>query len=108
MLREFPIGRIDVRTFRIPTDRPESDGTFEWGATTLVTVHAEAGGTRGFGDSYTAAAAAQLIRELLAHRIVGMSALDVAAAYDAMVNAVRNVGESALSMTAVAAVDAAL
>lgn len=34
------ITQIDVSSYRIPTDAPESDGTFAWQATTLVVVKA--------------------------------------------------------------------
>jgi len=102
------IEKLTVGAYRIPTDRAESDGTFEWDATTLVVVHASAAGRKGFGYSYTAAAAGHLVREILEKRILGESALDVPGCYAGMVAAVRNVGASALSMTAVSAVDAAL
>ena len=37
-----PIESIDVGAYAIPTDRPESDGTYEWKKTTLVLVEAHA------------------------------------------------------------------
>jgi len=37
------IDRIDVSAFTIPTDFPESDGTFEWDSTTLILVKAYGG-----------------------------------------------------------------
>lgn len=40
---------VEAAAYRIPTDRPESDGTLAWEATTLVTVHVGAGEDRGFG-----------------------------------------------------------
>ena len=39
------IRRVGVEAFRIPTDAPESDGTFAWDATTLVLVTLSAGAT---------------------------------------------------------------
>jgi L-alanine-DL-glutamate epimerase-like enolase superfamily enzyme len=105
---DVPIDGLTVRAYRVPTDLPESDGTFEWSSTTMVVVHADAGGKRGIGYSYTAAAAGNLIREILERHVVGRSALDVPACYDAMVGAVRNIGATGLAMTAVSAVDAAL
>jgi len=44
-----PIERIDASAYTVPTDAPESDGTFRWEATTLVLVQATAGGGTGIG-----------------------------------------------------------
>ena len=41
------IEAVDVSTYVIPTDAPESDGTLEWDRTTLVVVEIVAGGVRG-------------------------------------------------------------
>jgi hypothetical protein len=38
-----PIENVRVSAYRIPTDAHESDGTFEWDATTLVLVEVNAG-----------------------------------------------------------------
>lgn len=35
------IAKVQVSAFTIPTATPESDGTFEWNATTLVLVEIE-------------------------------------------------------------------
>ncbi|HEX5450114.1 MAG TPA: enolase C-terminal domain-like protein [Gaiellaceae bacterium] len=104
---------VDVRdlkafAFTIPTDKPESDGTIEWSSTTLVLVEASAGDTTGFGWTYGAAAAAALIRDVLAPLVVGRSALDVPATNLALRAALRNVGYRGIGATAVSAVDVAL
>ncbi len=44
-----PIERLDVSAYKIPTDAPESDGTYQWEATTLVLVEVTAGGRTGLG-----------------------------------------------------------
>src|SRR5438105_1891455 len=53
------IGDVRVAAYVVPTDAPESDGTLEWGATTLVVVEIDAGGARGsrytYADTGTAA-----------------------------------------------------
>lgn len=49
MRPEARLGRPHVAAFRIPTDRPESDGTDAWEATTLVVVEIEAGDRVGLG-----------------------------------------------------------
>ena len=52
--------------YRIPTDRPEADGTIAWDATTMLLVEAVAeSGERGLGFSYCAAAAADVVHDVL-------------------------------------------
>lgn len=103
------IAQVDTAVYRIPTDRPEADGTFAWDATTLVLVEAVAeSGERGLGFSYAAAAAAGVVRELLAPAVVGWPADAVRAAWERMVRAVRNVGRPGVAATAISAVDVAL
>lgn len=103
-----PVQSLEARAYRIPTDRPESDGTLRWDATTMVVVHVTAGGQRGIGYSYTDAAAAAIARDLLAKVIAGANALDIPAAWLRMVRAVRNIGRPGVAGTAISAVDAAL
>lgn len=103
-----PIETIDVSVYRIPTDRPESDGTLAWDATTMVLVEATAAGSTGIGYSYTSSAAATLIRESLEEQVVGLDAMDVPAAWAAMVSAIRNFGRPGIASTGIAAVDIAL
>jgi L-alanine-DL-glutamate epimerase-like enolase superfamily enzyme len=103
------VSRLDVSIYRVPTDRPEADGTFSWDSTTLVLVEAVAdSGERGLGYTYAAGAAAGVVRELLAPATVGRTADDVGAAWEAMVRAVRNVGRQGIAATAISAVDVAL
>jgi L-alanine-DL-glutamate epimerase-like enolase superfamily enzyme len=103
------IERLEVSIYRIPTDRPEADGTFQWDATTLVLVEAVAdSGLRGLGFSYTAAAAGQLIQDMLVKEVVGQPVEHIGATWGAMVHAVRNVGQPGVAATAISAVDTAL
>ena len=108
MPAEAPIEKVTAAVYRIPTDQPEADGTFAWDATTMVVVHAAAGGQTGTGWTYTAPAAASVIKDLLADTVTGVSALDVTGAYDRMHRAVRNVGRPGIAATAISAVDTAL
>ena len=55
---EAAVERLDVHACTIPTDEPESDGTAEWDATTIVVVEAHAGGETGIGYTYCEPAAA--------------------------------------------------
>ncbi|HWB12218.1 MAG TPA: enolase C-terminal domain-like protein [Pirellulales bacterium] len=103
-----PIVNIDVWAYSIPTDRPESDGTFEWDKTTLVLVEAQAGGKRGVGYTYADVATAALIRDRLSEVVVGQDALAVSASWHKMVHAIRNLGRPGIVSMAVSAVDGAL
>src|SRR5436309_2900130 len=62
------IDKVEVAAYTVPTDRPESDGTYAWDRTTIVVVHARAGGKRGVGYTYADVATAQLIHGHLAAR----------------------------------------
>jgi L-alanine-DL-glutamate epimerase-like enolase superfamily enzyme len=102
------VERLSVAAYEIPTDQPESDGTLEWDSTTMVLVHAEAGGETGLGFSYADASAARLIGSKLAGIVHGTDAMAPQAAWAAMQAAVRNLGQQALVAMAVSAVDIAL
>jgi L-alanine-DL-glutamate epimerase-like enolase superfamily enzyme len=105
---ELEISGIAVSAYTVPTDALESDGTLEWNATTLVLVEAAAGGATGIGYSYANRATATLIADTLAPVVKGRDALDVAACWQAMVVAIRNLGRPGISSMAIAAVDNAL
>ena len=109
MIRDCaPIAKLGVSVFTIPTDFPESDGTYEWNATTLVLVQAHAGGKFGIGYSYADSSTAELIRSKLADVVLGLDALDVGAAWSAMVHSIRNLGRPGIASMAISAVDTAL
>ena len=46
---DTPVESLAVSAYEVPTDGPESDGTLEWDSTTMVVVHARAGGKVGLG-----------------------------------------------------------
>lgn len=98
---------VSVAAYRIPTATPESDGTFEWDATTLVAVHMKAGGERGFGYTYADPATAKLI-ETLAERVQGENALDIDRIWAELIRSVRNLGRRGIAAMAISAIDAAL
>ena len=99
---------LNAAVYVIPTDAPEADGTLTWDKTTMVLVTARAGGERGIGWSYTSAAAATVVDELLAGTVTGRDAFDVADAAEAMARQVRNVGRPGIAAMAISAVDIAL
>ena len=102
------IERIDVSAYTVPTDFPESDGTYTWDKTTMVLVEASAGGMRGLGYTYADVATAHLISEMLAHVVTGRDAMAVPGCWLAMVEAIRNLGRPGVASMAISAVDAAL
>jgi L-alanine-DL-glutamate epimerase-like enolase superfamily enzyme len=102
------VERVAVDVFTIPTDRPESDGTYAWTSTTIVVARAFAAGHAGLGYSYADPTAGALIVERLIRLVVGLDAADTSAAWSAMVAAVRNLGRPGIAATAISAVDMAL
>jgi L-alanine-DL-glutamate epimerase-like enolase superfamily enzyme len=97
-----------VGVYTIPTDAPESDGTLEWRATTLVVVELEAGGQNGIGYSYADKATGVFVREVLADVIEDRDAMDIPGTWHAMNLAVRNLGRRGVATMAISAVDNAL
>jgi L-alanine-DL-glutamate epimerase-like enolase superfamily enzyme len=107
-MTDTPVQRLRAASYLIPTDLPEADGTLAWDSTTMVVVHAEADGQVGTGWTYSTAAAAQVVTEVLAKVVTGRSALDVPAGNEAMFRAVRNFGGRGIASAAISAVDIAL
>jgi L-alanine-DL-glutamate epimerase-like enolase superfamily enzyme len=105
---EAPVEGVVTSAFTVPTDAPESDGTFEWDATTIVVVEVEAAGRRGLGYTYGPRAAGALVDELLADELRGRDALDVQAVWQVLGGALRNAGRPGIGSMALAAVDVAL
>ncbi|MBV8362359.1 MAG: mandelate racemase [Deltaproteobacteria bacterium] len=105
---EIPLGRLQASAYRIPTDFPESDGTLEWKATTLVVVEAPGADQVGIGYTYADSATAQLINTLLADVVEGREVMATAGNWLAMVRAIRNLGRPGISSMAIAAADSAL
>ena len=103
-----PVERLDVRVCRVPTPMPESDGTAEWSATTIVLVEARAAGVTGLGYSYITGAAATVIRDLLEPCVRGLDAFATPLAMRRMLHAVRNHGREGVAACAISAVDIAL
>lgn len=103
-----PVRHVEAVAYTVPTSTPESDGTFEWDATTIVVVHVAAGATTGIGYSYAAPAAAAVVHDTLAPVVTGADALAPRVTWAAMVRAVRNQGRPGIAGSAIAAVDIAL
>lgn len=102
------IERLDISAYTVPSDFPESDGTYTWEKTTIVIVEATAGGKRGLGYTYADVATATLIKEMLVDVVKGRDAMHVPGCWLAMVESIRNLGRPGIASMAIAAVDAAL
>jgi L-alanine-DL-glutamate epimerase-like enolase superfamily enzyme len=99
---------VKPRLFVVPTDAPESDGTMRWTQTTVLVVEVSGGGETGLGFSYTTAAAARVVEDVLADAVAGTDALSPQLAWEQMRIAVRNLGYPGVASSAIAAVDIAL
>lgn len=108
VLRAVPIERVEVSSYTIATDLPESDGTLEWNSTTLVLVQVSAGGRVGLGYTYSDVATAALIYRTLANVVKGTDAMAPTGAYMAMWRRIRNLGRPGICSMAISAVDCAL
>lgn len=105
---QCPIDAIGVQAYTIPTQSPESDGTLEWDATTLVYVEIHAGGETGIGYTYADVATAKLIETTLRERLLTNDAMQIGARWNDMVNVTRNLGRDGITSMAISAVDVAL
>jgi L-alanine-DL-glutamate epimerase-like enolase superfamily enzyme len=107
-VNSFPIEKVEVAAYTIPTDYPESDGTIEWDRTTIVIVEVRAGEERGLGYTYADVSTAELIDSLLCETILGQDAMDIPGTWLSMIRRVRNLGRSGIASMAISAVDIAL
>ena len=108
MTQQAPITRGSVSVYKVPTDGPEADGTFSWDSTTMVLVQLEAGGKHALGYTYADSSTATLAAALLEKAVLKQDAFDHGAIWQSMLRFVRNLGETGISMMAVAAIDNAL
>jgi L-alanine-DL-glutamate epimerase-like enolase superfamily enzyme len=102
------VAAMHAAAYTIPTDAPESDGTFAWGQTTLVVVEVEGAGEHGLGYTYGDAAVAGIAAGALARAIEGVDVLDTGAAHAAAAAALRNIGRTGPGAMALSALDIAL
>ena len=107
-MKATPIEKLSVSACKIPTDSPESDGTYEWNSTSIVIVEAEAGGQRSLGYTYADEATAKLIDSKLKDVVLGRDALSPNDAFVAMVQSIRNLGRPGIGSMAISAVDTSL
>lgn len=103
-----PITSSKVQVFTVPTDAPETDGTFAWSSTTMVLVQLNAGGKTGLGYTYADAATGEVVKSLLRKVVDGKDAFSRGAIRQAMMHQVRNSGETGITRMAISAIDNAL
>jgi len=103
-----PIEKLSVSAYKIPTDAPESDGTYEWDATTIVIVEVSGGGKRGLGYTYADTATAALIENHLKDFVIERDAMAVRQIWNALIHSVRNLGRPGICSMAISAIDTAL
>jgi L-alanine-DL-glutamate epimerase-like enolase superfamily enzyme len=101
------VERVTTAVYSFPAPAPEADGTLEWRATTAVTVQLDAGGCQGLGWTYSSPAAAEIVRTHLMGAVQDRNAVDIAAGWQAMHRAGRNLGTRGLYLQAMSAVDMA-
>jgi L-alanine-DL-glutamate epimerase-like enolase superfamily enzyme len=99
---------LEATAYEIPTEQPESDGTLEWDATTIVVVEAFNGRERGIGYTYGDRAVTTLIDSKLAEIVRGADAMRPPQVWAAMRRELRNAGQPGLGSMAISAVDIAL
>ena len=108
MQDSVPIEEVSVESYKIPTDQPESDGTYQWNHTTLVLVTIAAGGRQGLGYTYANRETGTLIERTLRDAVNGADALSPQQIYMSMWRKVRNLGRPGICSMAISAVDCAL
>lgn len=102
------VDRLEVETYKVPTEIPESDGTLQWDHTNISIVRAYAQGRWGIGYTFAGHAAADLIHGVLSEAVKGMDPMSPPAAYMAMWQRIRNMGRPGICSMAISAVDCAL
>ncbi len=102
------IDRVEVETYKVPTELPESDGTLQWDHTDISIVTAYAQGKHGMGYTFAGESAAALIHDVLGEVVKGMDPMSPQAAYMEMWRRTRNMGRPGISSMAISAVDCAL
>ncbi len=98
----------NVQVYRIPTDSPESDGTFAWDHTDLIVAEVGDGEHTGLGYTYGHPAAALVIRDTLLPALADHDLYDIPSCRRSMTEAVRNDGDNGIARLAISAVDIAL
>lgn len=103
MRSEPQIRNVKLTVYKVPTDAPEADGTFEWNSTTIVLAEISAGDTAGLGYTYGSEAIETLARHLAETCLVDQSPSDIPRLNSRMARAVGRRSRNGCSGTAVCA-----
>ncbi len=104
----LPIEHCRVSAYKLPTEKPESDGTLKWHFTVLVLVEIGAGDLNGIGYTYADSATAVFVKEHLVPLLEGEDAMDNTRLWHWMFHQARNLGRPGITSMAISAVDVAL
>ena len=102
------VTEVRVSAYTVPTDFPESDGTLEWNATTVVLVEIWSGTTRGLGFTYGDLSTAGIVDHVLSPLVLGHDPMAISSAWLKQLRRVRNFTRPGIASLAIAAVDSAL
>jgi L-alanine-DL-glutamate epimerase-like enolase superfamily enzyme len=102
------VDSVEARTYKVPTDQPEADGTMSWSSTTVVVALVHAGGETGTGWTYGTDASRLLIQEELADAVTGSDPMAVTSINESMSRQCRNLGRPGVAAHSISAVDVAL
>ncbi len=102
------IDEVDVHSYKVPTNGPESDGTLKWDSTTIVIVNLKAGGKTGLGYSYADTSAAFFIDHNFREILTQNNPLNIENIFNELHIGIRNNGNCGLAFMALSAVDIAL
>ena len=108
MSSEPRIRKVELTVYKVPTDAPEADGTFEWNSTTMVLAEISAGEATGLGYTYGSEAIETLAKHLAESCLVDQSPFDIPRLNGRMARAVRNNGNSGITAMAISMLDVAL
>jgi L-alanine-DL-glutamate epimerase-like enolase superfamily enzyme len=102
------IENLTVSAYKIPTDKPESDGTLKWESTTLILVEVSAAEKTGMGYTYAGKSTGVFINEVLQDEILGKDCFNIPGIWRSMKETARNQGHCGVAFMAISAVDCAL
>lgn len=105
---EAKISKSSVDVFTIPTDAPESDGTFSWDKTTMVLVQLWSGRMSAVGYTYADESTGKLAKTLLTEAVDGRDAFNHEAILQHLWRTVRNLGGTGIAAMAISGIDNAL
>ena len=94
---------VKVSHFKIPTDSPESDGTYKWDYTNLCVATLHSGKHQAIGYTYAGSETAALINDVLADVIKANNPMAPEAAHMAMWERIRNIGRPGVCSMAISA-----